>query len=210
MLQDIKFWIAVIAIVIVVALGITVILQNNKIKNIENDLSTAVINLKAYESENDSLINKNIEYNYTVEQLNASTDSLVKELNNVRKTLKIKDKNIAELQYIASHNIKRDSIIIHEIDTIFREKDFNLDTTIGDKWAKLRLNLKYPNQINAEYSFNNETIVLSSSYKETIEPPHKCWLIRLFQKKHYVTEVEVIQQNPYCENDTHKHIKIVN
>lgn len=209
-MKNLKSYIILITIIIIAGLAIISIKQHKKIKQIENDLSTAVINIKAYESENDSLINKNIEYNYTIEQLNSSSDSLVKELNNVRKILKIKDKNIAELQYIAAHNVKRDSIIIHERDTIFKEKDFYLDTIIGDKWAKLELELKYPNQINAEYSFNNETMILSSSYKETIEPPHKCWLIRLFQKKHYVTEVEVIQQNPYCENDRHKHIKIVN
>lgn len=207
-MKNLKSYVILITIIIIAGLAIISIKQHKKIKQIENDLSTAVINIKAYESENDSLINKNIEYNYTVEQLNASTDSLVKELNNVRKILKIKDKNIAELQYIASHTSKADSIFIR--DTIFKDKDFYLDTIISDKWAKLQLGLKYPNEIDANYSFNNETIILSSSYKETIEPPHKCWLIRLFQKKHYVTEVEVIQQNPYCENDRHKHIKIVN
>ena len=207
-MQNIKFYIGIIVLAIITILSVIIVEQHKRIKQIENDLSTAVINLKAYESENDSLINKNIEYNYTIDQLNSSSDSLVRELNNVRKTLKIKDKNIAELQYIASHSTKVDSIFVR--DTIFKDVDFYLDTTISDKWARLQLGLKYPNEINAEYSFNNETIILSSSYKETIEPPHKCWLIRLFQKKHYVTEVEVIQNNPYCENDRHKHIKIVN
>lgn len=208
MLQNVKFWIIIIVAAIITTLSCIVFIQHKKMESLKYDLSTAVINNKAYEAENDSLINKNIEFNYTIEQLNASGDSLIKELNKVRKELKIKDKNIAELQYLASHSRKTDSIFVR--DTIFRDKDFYLDTMIGDKWAKLQLELKYPNQINAEYSFNNETIILSSSYKETIEPPHKCWLIRLFQKKHYVTEVEVIQNNPYCENDKHKHIKIVN
>ena len=207
-MKDWKFYVGLVIVVIFVILTVVVIEQHKKIKQTNYELSTAVINLKAYESENDSLINKNIEYNYTVEQLNASTDSLVRELNNVRKALKIKDKYIAELQYIASHSSKVDSIFVR--DTIFKDKDFYLDTIIADKWAKLQLNLKYPNEIIADYSFNNETVIVSSSHKETVEPPHKCWLIRLFQKKHYVTEVEVIQNNPYCENDKHKHIKIVN
>lgn len=207
-MKDWKFYAGLVIVAIFVILTVVVIEQHKKIKQTNYELSTAVINLKAYESENDSLINKNIEYNYTVEQLNASTDSLVRELNNVRKALKIKDKHITELQYIASHSSKVDSIFVR--DTIFKDKDFCLDTIIADKWAKLQLNLKYPNEIIADYSFNNETVIVSSSHKETVEPPHKCWLIRLFQKKHYVTEVEVIQNNPYCENDKHKHIKIVN
>ena len=171
-------------------------------------MSTAVINIKAAEAENDSLINKNIEFNYTIAQLNYSNDSLVQKLNNVRKELNIKDKSIKELQYLASHNVKTDSIFIK--DTIFKEPSFRLDTLVGDEWAKLKLGLEYPNKIEAEYSFKNETMIFSSSRKETIDPPKKCWLLRLFQKKHIITDVEIVQNNPYCENDIHKHIKIVN
>ena len=82
-------------------------------------------------------------------------------------------------------------------------------TTSSDEWAKLQLHLQYPNEIAAGYSFRNETVIVSSSKKETINPPNKCWLIRLFQRKHKIIEVEVIQNNPYCENDMHKHIKII-
>lgn len=207
MLQNIKFWIGVIILAILVSLGVTICIQSRQIKALRSDLSTAVINNKAYEAQNDSLINKNIEFNYTVAQLNFSQDSLIKVLNDARKELKIKDRNIEELQYIASQSRKVDSIYVR--DTIFRDVNFNMDTLIADEWAKLQLHLQYPNNINADYSFKNETLVISSSKYETIEPPHKCWLIRLFQKKHHITEVEVIQNNPYCENDLHKHIKIV-
>lgn len=206
MFAEIKFWIYVAITAIIVGLGITVYFQSQKIKQIKTELSVAVINNKAYEAENDSLINKNIEFVYTVAQLNASSDSLVQELNKLRKQLKVKDKNIEELQYLASQVRKIDTL--HIRDTIFRDKDFNLDTLIADEWAKLKLHLEYPNEIAADYSFRNETVIISSSRRETVDPPHKCWLVRLFQKKHYITDVEVIQKNPYCENDLHKHIKI--
>ncbi len=207
MLQNIKFWIAIIIIAIIFFLGICLFLQNKKIKTLETDLSTAVINLKAYEAENDSLINKNIEYNYTIDQLNYSQDSLVNILNNARKSLKIKDKQLQELQYLASLNRKIDTIRF--TDTIFKAPSFEMDTLVGDEWAKLNIHLKYPNIIDADYSFKNETLVISSSRKETVDPPKKCWLLRLFQKKHTIVDVEVIQNNPYCENEKHKHIKIV-
>lgn len=208
MKREIIFYGGIIVTAIIVILSVVIGLQHQKIKRIQDDLSVAIINNKAYEAENDSLVNKNIEFNFTVEQLNHSQDSLVQLLNKTRKELKVKDKNIEELQYLASHTSKTDSIFVR--DTIFRDNGFELDTTIADEWAKLQLHLKYPNLINTEYSFKNETIIVSSSRRETIEPPHKCWLIRLFQKKHTITDVEVIQNNPYCENDLHKHIKIVN
>lgn len=206
MFTEIKLWIGLAILVITIGLGITIYIQSNKIKNLRNELEYAVNNYKAYEAENDSLINVNIEFVYTVAQLNASSDSLVKELNKIRKELKIKDKNIEELQYLAYHLQKTDTLFIR--DTIFRDIDFNMDTVIANEWAKLQLHMEYPNQIAADYSFKNETVIVSSSRRETIDPPHKCWLIRLFQKKHYITDVEVIQKNPYCENDLHKHIKI--
>ena len=167
-MQNIKFLLYAIVAALLISLGIVVILQNRKIKEINSNLSTAVINIKAAEAENDSLINKNIEFNYTIAQLNFSNDSLIKDI------------------------------------------DFKLDTVVGDEWAKLKLGLEFPNKIQTEYSFKNETMVFSSSRKETIDPPKKCWLLRLFQKKHIITDVEIIQNNPYCENDIHKHIKIVN
>ena len=207
MLSNVKLWIIAAIVLVISGLSIFIYFQSREIKRLKSDLSTAVINNKAYEAENDSLINKNIEFNYTVEQLNHSSDSLVRELNNVRKQLKIKDKHIEELQYLASHTTKVDTL--HIRDTIFRDPEFNLDTLVADEWAKLQLHLEYPNEIAAEYSFRNETVVVSSSRVETVDPPHKCWFIRLFQKKHKIIDVEVIQNNPYCENDLHKHIKIV-
>lgn len=207
MFAEIKFWIGIGITVILIGLGVAVYIQSTRIKSLRTELEYAVVNNKAYEAENDSLINKNIAFNFTIAQLNYNQDSLVKELNRVRKQLKVKDKQIDELQYIASHTRKVDSIFIR--DTIFKDPELNLDTLIANEWAKLKLHLQYPNEIDADYSFKNETIIVSSTKVETVDPPHKCWFIRLFQKKHKVVEVEVIQNNPYCENDLHKHIKIV-
>lgn len=73
----------------------------------------------------------------------------------------------------------------------------------------MHLHLSYPNQIIADYSFNNATQVITSVAKETVNPPKKCWLGRLFQKKQEVVEVRVIQENPYCEMKEEKHIKVI-
>lgn len=206
-MQKIKLIIGSIIVVLIIGLGITIYFQSQKIKQINSELSTSVINNKAYELENSELKDKAIQFELTIEQLNYSNDSLMQKLNDARKQLKIKDKNIKELQYIAATNFKRDSVYIK--DTIFKEPNFQLDTLIGDKWASLHLNLKYPNELIADYEFNNETTIVTSSNKETIEPPKKCWLGRLFQKKHTVVTIDVIQGNPYCTNTTQRHVKIL-
>lgn len=206
-MRKIELIIGSVLIALVIGLGITFDVQRRTINRLNADLSTAVINNKAYEAERDDLKNKTIQFEYTIEQLNYSNDSLNKKLNDARKQLKIKDKNIKELQYLASENKKVDSVFFR--DTIFKEPNFQLDTLLGDQWASLNLHLQYPNNINAEYSFKNETIIAASTKKETVDPPKKFWLCRLFQKKHTITEVEVIQTNPYCEKGTERHIKII-
>ena len=46
--------------------------------------------------------------------------------------------------------------------------------------------------------------------KETIDPPKKNWLLRLFQKKHRVAEVEVVEKNPYINSEKQRFIEIIN
>ena len=202
----IKFIIGTIIAIIITALSTTTVIMNNRIKRLNHEIAEAVTNIKAYELENSALKDDTIEFQYTIEQLNYSKDSLNQKINKLRKELKIKDKDIQKLQYIVSENSKKDSIFIH--DTLFVEND-KVDTTIGDSWSKLRLQLEFPNIIVANYSFKNESLVTTYLKKETVNPPHKCALIRLFQKKHNVIHVEVREQNPYCETKEQKFINIV-
>ena len=73
----------------------------------------------------------------------------------------------------------------------------------------LNLGLKYPSTITVEPEFNNEQYVVISTKKEYIEPPHKCFLVRWFQKKHTVVEVQVVDSNPYVSTKNQKFIEIV-
>lgn len=207
-MQNVKLIIASIIACVLIGLGLTVYFQSQKIKQINAELSTAVINEKAYSAENSSLKERTIQFQFTVDQLNNSNDSLIQKLNETRKQLKIKDKNIKELQYIASKNQKKDSVIIQH-DTLFRDLEFKLDTLLSDEWAHIRLGLEYPGKIVADYGFKNETTIVTSKTKETVDPPKKCWLARLFQKKHTLITVDVIQANPYCTNEKERHIQII-
>ena len=205
-MKKIKIIIGSIVAAIIVGLGTTTAIMSNRINKLNCEIAEATTNIKAYELENSALKDDTIEFQYTIEQLNYSKDSLNQKINKLRKELKIKDKDIQKLQYIVSENSKKDSVFIH--DTIFREK-VKVDTTMGDNWSKLHLQLEFPNIVVANYSFRNESLVTTYLKKETIDPPHKCALIRLFQKKHNVIHVEVLEQNPYCETKEQKFINIV-
>lgn len=201
-----KLIIGLIAILTLMGLVATIVIQNNKIEDLNNDLITATTNVKAYEEEASQLRDKTIQFQLTVDQLNNSKDSLINKLNNTRKEIKVKDKKIKELEYIASLNQKKDSILIR--DTIF-VRDAVLDTLVNDKWASLKLHLEYPNIVVADYSFNNETSVITSTERVTVDPPKKCWLARLFQKKQDIVVVKVVQENPYCTTKEQKFINVI-
>lgn len=202
----IKFIIGAIIAVIITALSTTTAIMNNRIKKLNREVAEAVTNIKAYELENFALKDDTIEFQYTIEQLNYSKDSLNQRINKLRKELNIKDKDIQKLQYIVSENQKKDSIVVR--DTIFI-KDVKVDTTLTDDWSKLHLQLKYPNTVIADYSFKNESLVTTYLKKETLNTPHKCAFIRWFQKKHKVIHVEINEQNPYCETKEQRFINII-
>ena len=207
MTQKIKLIIGIVITAIIIALSTTIVIMNNRINILNYEISNAITNIKAYELENSALRDDTIEFKYTIEQLNYSKDSLNHRINELRKDLKIKDKDIQKLQYMLSENQKKDSIVfIH--DTLFRE-NIKVDTTLNDNWSKLHLQLEYPNTVLAEYSFKNESLVTTYLKKETINPPHKCAFIRWFQKKHKVIYVEINEQNPYCEIKEQRFINIV-
>ena len=203
----IKLIIGLIIVTVIAGLGTTVAVMNNRIDKLNTEVAEATTNIKAYELENLALKDNTIEFQYTIEQLNHSKDSLNQKINKLRKDLKIKDKDIQKLQYVLSENQKKDSIIVH--DTLFIEK-VKIDTTLSDNWSKLHLQLEFPNKVVTEYSFKNESLVTTYLKKETIKPPHKCIFIRWFQKKHKMIYVEVNEQNPYCEIKEQKFINIIN
>ena len=125
-----KFIIGIIVTSIIIALGMTTIIMNNRINELNNEVAEAIINIKAYELENSALKEDTIEFQYTIDQLNNSKDSLNQRINELRKDLKIKDKDIQKLQYTLSENQKKDSIVfVH--DTLFRES-VKIDTVIRD------------------------------------------------------------------------------
>lgn len=209
-MSHLKIWIIGILIATLIGLGVAIKLQSDKIKELNTELLVSTNNNKAYEAERDSLKDNAIQFQFTIDQLNHSKDSLVDKINDIRKQVKVKDKQISELQYFASVNSKRDTVYLkdHSVDTIF-QVGVALDTLLKDDWSRLAIRAEYPNLLDVDYSFKNETLVIMHDSRVTVDPPKKCWLARLFQKKQTIVEIDVVQENPYCENKEQKFIKIV-
>lgn len=200
-------YIKIIKSILIVSLFIgSYILYNNN-QNLKEELSISLSNEKAFISENSSLKNENRAFKFTVEQLEYYNDSILKKMNEVRKELNVKDKDLGAMQYILSEASKTDTVEFR--DTIFSIPTLHIDTMLGDKWYQINLELRYPNKIITTPKFISEKFVIINYKKETINPPKKCWLLRLFQKKHKVIRVEVVEKNPYIENKQHRFIEII-
>ena len=207
MIQGIRKYIGIIALALILVLGVTTYVQYEKVNSLKTELSISKSNEKAFIAENNGLKEENIAFKFTIDQLNYFNDSLTTKMNDVRKELKIKDKDLKQMQYLLSQAQKTDTIRFR--DTLFIDKTLQLDTLIGDEWYNIRLGLQYPNLITTTPTFKSETYIVTSSKKETINPPKKCAIARWFQKKHRVVEVEIVEKNPYIENKQQRFIEII-
>lgn len=194
-----------IGIVVALLIATTAsIYKHNKELNYKLDIAKA--NEKAYYMQFDSLNTKNKLLNFTVEQLNYYNDSILNKMNDLRKELKIKDKELLSLYYLNSQITKIDTILMK--DTIFI-KSLKLDTIVGDRWYTMKLGLEYPNKIIVNPSFISEKYIITNSKKETIEPPKKYWIQRIFQKKHTIAEINIIEKSPYIKETQNQFIQII-
>ena len=178
-----------------------------QVKYANGKWETAEANVKAYSMSLSKESAKNTALRLTIDQLGYFKDSVLQELDKTRKELKIKDKNLKVLQSVSSSFSRTDTIILN--DTLFKKVSLAVDTVLGDKWYNVRLGLKYPSMIAVKPYFKSEKHIIVSSKKETVNPPKKFWLFRLFQKKRAVVHVDVVEKNPYVDNESSKYVEII-
>lgn len=168
----------------------------------------AVENAKAYSELFSNSESKNRAFKLTIDQLKNSNDSIFQELNEARKELKVKDSKLKSLQYVSSSFSKVDTITLKG-DTIFKDSHVNIDTLLSDKWYSVRVGLKYPSTISIEPKFLSIKYIVVSAKKETVNPPKRFFLFRWFQKKQIRLNVDVVEKNPYVQNQDNRFVEIV-
>lgn len=168
----------------------------------------AVENAKAYSELFSNSESKNRAFKLTIDRLKNSNDSIFRELNEARKELKVKDSKLKSLQYVSSSFSKVDTISLKG-DTIFKDSHVNIDTLLSDKWYSVRVGLKYPSTVSIEPKFLSIKYIVVSAKKETVNPPKRFFLFRWFQKKQIRLNVDVVEENPYVQNQDNRFVEIV-
>lgn len=198
-----KKWLFCIVIVLLAVIGAMwqqVEYANDKWKDAEANVKNYASLFGKAESHNAALM-------LTYQQLNSFKDSILIELNNTRKELGIKEKNLKALQQVKSSFSKTDTLVLR--DTLFKEPSLSIDTLIGDQWYNVRLGLKYPSMIVVKPEFKSEKHIIVSSKKETVNPPKKFFLFRWFQKKHTIVHIDVVEKNPYVDGESSRYVEII-
>ena len=183
--------------------------QCSSYNKLQEQYKVSIANNKAYQSQLDTATNKSNVFQFKVDQLNYLNDSIISKLKSVQQELKIKDKNLQELQYIASKASRADTITFNKRDTLFKDKYLSIDTVIGDKWYNLKVGLSYPSTIIVSPTFNSERYVVSSYKKDYVNTPSKCWFKRIFQKRQKIIVVDIVEKNPYIVTQQKRFIQII-
>lgn len=177
-----------------------------KIKNQALALDNANQNIAAYAAESDSLMTQCKVFKMDLTTMMNLNDSIMNKMYAQARDLKIKDKQIQNLQYKLEHFEKRDTIFIR--DTIFKDVNFCLDTCITDKWSTMCMHLEYPNKVGMSASFNNESYVTVYWRKVPIKP-RKCKFAEWFTRKRKESVVEVYSDNPYVSTKVQRFVQIM-
>lgn len=207
-MSEIKKYIGLIMLTAIVVEAFFLKQAVNKAKQMEDNWKTAQANVKAYDELLSDSKQKNVAFQLTTDQLTNAKDSVIRELEETRKQLKIKEKNVKAEQYIASSFSRIDTIKLAG-DTIFKDRELAVDTLIGDSWYNAKVSLKYPSTVVIQPTFKSEKNIIVSTKKETVYPPKKLWILRLFQKKHTVLKIDVIEKNPYVSNEESRYVEII-
>lgn len=206
-MKTLKRYACLIGVILLVITMIALYFTLKSKKETEKRWKEAIANVKSYDNLFNGSKNNDIAFLLTIDQLKYSNDSIFQELNEIRRELKIKDSKLKSLQYISSNFTKSDTIILK--DTVFKDERIDIDTLLSDEWYSINVGLRYPSSITVTPKFRSEKAVIVSAKKETVNPPKRFFLFRWFQKKHIVLHVNVIEKNPYIEDQDNRYVEII-
>ena len=203
----IKKWAWILIAAIIVGLLITCSVQCSQNRKLKEQYEISTGNEKSLWDRINGNQKDIAAYQTTIESLKHINDSTVQHLLAKQEELKIKNKELQAMLSLASNFHTTDTLRL--TDTIFKEPNFALDTTIRDEWRTVNLGLHWPGEICLDAWMRSQKEVFITSVRETIKPPKKCAFLRWFQKKHTVVRVRIEEDNPWLETEQNMYIQIL-
>lgn len=121
----------IVAVSVFLILVATIFVQNRQLQKVNKELERTISNARAYEDIVSDKEAHNRVLQLTIEELNQSKDSLIQQVNKIKKENKVKDKNLVQTQVINTE-IKDtvQTVIKHKLLDFEEELKLNSLTTI--------------------------------------------------------------------------------
>ena len=180
-----------VAVGLVSLLIATVFVQNNQLKKKNKELDRITNNVRAYEELAQDVSKQNRVLQLTIEELNTSKDSLIQQVKQTQKELKIKDKNLTNVSVINTEiNDSTSKVIKHVLVDFDEELRLNPLTTIivsrKDSILTAKLDIK-----NQQTIFVNEKKEYRTKYRNGwVRFWHFDW------KKIRIKQYQIVNTNP--------------
>lgn len=181
----------VVAVGLVSLLIATIFYQHNQLQNKNREIDRITNNIRAYEEIASNAQDNSRVLQLTIDELNHSKDSLIQQVNKVKKELKIKDKNLTDASVI-------DTQINDSVKTVIKEKliDFNEELKLNDLTTIIVS--RKDSILTAKIDIKNQQIIFVEDKKE-YKRFYKNWLLRFFHfdfKKVRIKNYQIVNSNP--------------
>ena len=181
----------VVAVGLVSLLIATIFYQHNQLQNKNREIDRITNNIRAYEEIASNAQDNSRVLQLTIDELNHSKDSLIWQVNKVKKELKIKDKNLTDASVINTQ-------INDSVKTVIKEKliDFNEELKLNDLTTIIVS--RKDSILTAKIDIKNQQIIFVEDKKE-YKRFYKNWLLRFFHfdfKKVRIKNYQIVNSNP--------------
>ena len=174
-LSNIISWLSnnfkVLAVFIIGIFAAFVVLQHNQLVNRNKEIDRLNNNILYYQEQQDTLKNDNRVLRLTIDEFKDSKDSIITQLNDVRKELKIKDKQLVQAQSQTQQII---------VDTAIIVKEDNFEKVIKPNELTSIIIAKTDSILTAKIDIKNTQTLFLSSKKE-YKRQYKNWFRRLLK-----------------------------
>lgn len=181
----------VVAVGLVSLLIATIFYQHNQLQNKNREIDRITNNIRAYEEIASNAQDNSRVLQLTIDELNHSKDSLIQQVNKVKKELKIKNKNLTDASVINTE-------IKDSVKTVIKEKliDFNEELKLNDLTTIIVS--RKDSILTAKIDIKNQQIIFVEDKKE-YKRFYKNWLLRFFHfdfKKVRIKNYQIVNSNP--------------
>ena len=174
-LSNIISWLSnnfkVLAVFIIGIFAAFVVLQHNQLVNRNKEIDRLNNNILYYQEQQDTLKNDNRVLRLTIDEFKDSKDSIITQLNDVRKELKIKDEQLEQAQSQTQQII---------VDTAIIVKEDNFEKVIKPNELTSIIIAKTDSILTAKIDIKNTQTLFLSSKKE-YKRQYKNWFRRLLK-----------------------------